>query len=170
MPGMVILSGATIVAGALLVIGFGASLRGRRRLCAGSVVVGLAAAAVAIHVGFDGLDDAGDAALAPVVFGKLAIGLALLLFAVGWVTWLSPQRGSAAFGFGRSRTPTRRASRPDMAAFPPMDARSPASRRMTRPEVAIHDPRSPASRSATRPSTGPHVEVGPARTRRKTVA
>lgn len=130
-------AGAMVLSALLLVTGFVASVRGRRGLCACSVLPGLVLTGLIIHAGLAGglaVSGQGVFGLSAVVTAKLAVGLALLLFAVAWVTVFTPRKQTAAvFGLprrlrrrtttGRHPVATRRESRPSMPAQPSADVR-----------------------------------------------
>jgi len=114
-----------IVSTVLLAVGFFLSIRGRKALCACSVVSGLVLTGLIIYAGFAGnlaFSSEGVLGLSPTVTAKLAIGIAMLLFAVAWVTIFSKHRDSAAaYGLRRAR----RTTRPTMKvpALPPRTGR-----------------------------------------------
>jgi hypothetical protein len=138
----------------LLPVGLWFSVAGRRRACAVTVVLGLATAAVAIVGGFGHVDPAVGPALAfgPVVQAKFAIGLAMLHFAIGWVTMLARHRAPAAsFGFIRTRAVARPRTIPGGFA-PPTSARGPTTGPRLRPKTrTIAAPRPAAATEGGHP-------------------
>ena len=122
---------------ALLPVALWYSVACRRQAAAVAVIAGLVTAAVAIIGGFGEVDESLDLGLAfgPVIQAKCAIGLAMLHFAIGWVTLLARHRAPAAsFGFIRTRAVARPRTIPCGFA-PPSASRGPITGPRLRPKT-----------------------------------